>query len=297
MKLSAFSTHPFPHSNFHSFFPCSLSIRLNHVLISSFPFQSPTHFFEVPISLISLPEHPYELQIPAWIPEFCGAIKDLAAPGLSVWKETSRTHIALGNAMCNSLAARNTSDQTSRRLTWHLMDLDVFSWFSELLFFPPFWLIAAWRGCKSSLVTSMQICPSPEEGHAMGVKPSFFHKSRGPLIIQEEHWSSVCSFPKVEANSTPKIRDPPSWENMAGTSEPRNSFLPPWYLTVPFTWIGFKLYQISLCILPGALLGCVEGVCGVQQAVAQVKQHSEQHSQNLHLISSRWAPCWPGRIV
>lgn len=71
------------------------------------------------------------------------------------------------------------------------MNLDVVSLFSELFFLSPFWLVAAWKGFENSLVTSMQICLSPEEGHAMGVNPPFFYKSRGykmcPLIIEEEH--------------------------------------------------------------------------------------------------------------
>lgn len=131
--------------------------------------------------------------------------------------------------------------------------------------------------------------------------PQFFTKAEAtkgaPSVFRKSTEIVFAHFQKWRPRAHQKLEILPHERTRQELLNRETSFLPPWFLTVPFTRIDFKLCQISLCILPGVFLGCVEGVCGVQQAMAQVKQHSEQHSQNLHLISSRWAPCWPGRMV
>lgn len=69
---------------------------------------------------------------------------------------------------------------------------------------------------------------------------------------------------------------------MTGNFELRNiysSFHPITYRNV------HKLCHVSSYILSGAFLVCA--VCGVQQAMDKTKQSSEQHSQNLNLISRK----------
>lgn len=168
MKFSAHSTHPFPHCNFHSFFPCSISIHLNYVAIREVPFPSTTPFFWSSFFLSSLynsiltNSEFQSFMVPSklWLLLACQCRRCASC---------AHTH-------CTGPCSKNTGDQSSVRLTVMFKKSGCVLKVLWLLFFFTFWLITAWRGFMSSLVMSVWIYLSLKEGHTTGVKKPFFQK-------------------------------------------------------------------------------------------------------------------------
>lgn len=119
-----------------------------------------------------------------------------------------------------------------------------------------------------------------------GIPKTAFSR-RCPLNIKGIAPESVAHFQKWRLTAYWKHRacDRKFW------TKKHLFLLPPYHLqectqAVPRLLLYFIWSISSMC-----------RVCGVQQAMDKTKQSSEQHSQNLNLISRKWAPCWPGWAV